>query len=485
MHLVPSVPILLFSPAEWAAKRAAHAPSPKSASSAAATTTVVSTRSVQVFDRTLPSSVMLPVVGPSNSFLQHKKQRQQIMLEYRGHLYPCLFDTGSDITIMDSDLVQELNIPIQPVSGTLHMAVSPNVNTVNRTGVTPIMSMTAFFPMSDIPPKSFSHSFEVAPLQGKNYHFLLGLDLISQFLPEDRFLHFCSDSNDSGFSARTVRVQDSPSWLFSPSLAGADSLMDGIVGTIPSDELPVHLQLSTPPSLAPQYEAERAILAADPDVKLAIEINNNVTGFCNLPESVLKFEVDPEKKTKLFRKQYPIAHTLWSRAEEVLQRWLDTGKIEPAPSGCVYNSPITIAPKRDDAGGMTGIGVCLDTRAINDALISGDKFQLPYIREALENFAGNSIFGELDLQEAYLQFELLPESRPYTAFTWRGKQWMFVGCPFGINLLPSFFQRNMCSIFSDFSSLSRTWTIYLSLLVIGWTIALIFWCCWTVVPRST
>ena len=126
-----------------------------------------------------------------------------------------------------------------------------------------------------------------------------------------------------------------------------------------------------------------------------------------------------------------------------------TGRIELAPAGCPYNSALCVALKKDAFGNFTGIRVCLDTRPLNSALLEQDRFQLPYIRNVLEQFFGCTIFGEFDLSEAYLQFTLHPESRPYTAFTWRGRQYMFVGCPFGINLLPSYFQRVMSTLFYD------------------------------------
>ena len=44
---------------------------------------------------------------------------------------------------------------------------------------------------------------------------------------------------------------------------------------------------------------------------------------------------------------------------------------------------------------------------------------------------------------------LHPDSRKYTAFTWNGIQYQFVGCPYGLTLLPGFFQRAMVNIFSD------------------------------------
>ena len=109
-----------------------------------------------------------------------------------------------------------------------------------------------------------------------------------------------------------------------------------------------------------------------------------------------------------------------------------------------------LLPKRDEHGTFTAIRVCLDTRGLNLALIVNDKFLIPSpILKHLEGFAGCSQFGDGDLREAYLQTLLDEESQPYTAFTWGGVQYMFRGCPFGINLLPSRFQRTMSYVFSD------------------------------------
>ena len=108
-----------------------------------------------------------------------------------------------------------------------------------------------------------------------------------------------------------------------------------------------------------------------------------------------------------------------------------------------------VLPRRTMQGQLTAVRVCLDTRQLNAALLSQDHFQLPYIRDAIEQFSGCSIFGEFDLQEAYLQFRLHPDSRKYTAFTWDGRQYQFVGCPFGISCLPSVFQRVMSTLFAD------------------------------------
>ena len=64
-------------------------------------------------------------------------------------------------------------------------------------------------------------------------------------------------------------------------------------------------------------------------------------------------------------------------------------------------------------------------------------------------FAHCNLFGEFDLSEAYLQFPLHPDSRKYTAFTWNNVQYMFAGVPFGINFIPSHFQRQLSQLFHD------------------------------------
>ena len=133
---------------------------------------------------------------------------------------------------------------------------------------------------------------------------------------------------------------------------------------------------------------------------------------------------------------------LWSAGSQ-------QSKITRAPPGCPYNNPLTVAPKKDDNGQLTGFRVCLDTRRLNLALVDNDHFEIPLIRNVLDSLQGCSIFGEFDLAEAYLQFPLHPESQPYTAFTWGTEQYMFTCCPFGLSVMPSHFQRCMSFVFRD------------------------------------
>jgi RNase H-like domain found in reverse transcriptase/Integrase core domain/Integrase zinc binding domain/Reverse transcriptase (RNA-dependent DNA polymerase)/Chromo (CHRromatin Organisation MOdifier) domain len=383
-----------------------------------------------VLDRTPPASVFVPA-------------SRDVLMLCRGLAYPVLVDTGATCSFIHSELVKELDIPVVTFDGCVKLASSEA--TIARIGKTEPLEVTAVFPVPrlGLPAKTFRHSFEVMSLPHE-HQFIMGCDLIGVFFP-------------TGVPAEFIRLQPSKK-LREPTVRSIDVsdasplLIDDMagVGALPANEAPARAQLSTSPDLEQQYASGRARLMADPDVIQALAENDKITGFCNLPESVVHLDIDPLQKDKLFRKQYPIPESVRPQVDAIIQRWHDAGKIRLAPPGCRYNSPLLVVPKKDDEGKLTGIRVCLDVRAINNALIGCDKFQIPKIRDALENLAGSSILGEFDLNEAYLQHRLDDESQVYTAFTWNGRQYMFVGACFGLKNLPSHFQRCMSFALSDF-----------------------------------
>ena len=78
-----------------------------------------------------------------------------------------------------------------------------------------------------------------------------------------------------------------------------------------------------------------------------LAVNDKITGFCNLPMSVMSLKVDLTKADKLYRRQYPVPLKLWDMVDDVINRWFKAGRIQTAPSNCPYNSPLVIAFKKD------------------------------------------------------------------------------------------------------------------------------------------
>ena len=429
-------------------------------------------------DRTLPESVVCP---------DPPAKCPQFWLN--NACFDSLPDTGSEISVMDRKLALKHNIKVNPIAGELKMA---NETKMNRIGQTDPVTVTVLFPNSDLEPKTLTHRFEVMDMASEEYSFLVGMDLIKslfvgglphQFVPDRHSVapkctgvrlasvSVCCDSSPSLIemvpSEPKLELPDSETRLFTVRTLSAVELNDstaksmglptdmsdpGTTVSVPASDMEepaVRVELSTSAERKAEYDTQRGAIASNPALIQALATNELISGFCNLPESVVHLDVSPEDECKLYQSQYKIAQALHEAATPDIERWFKTGKTTLAPPGCKHNNPITVAPKKDKYGNWTRVRVCLDTRNLNRVLRNGDNFQLPYIRAALDRFAGCVIFGQFDLFEAYLQFLLDVGSQSKTAFTWNGVQYMFVSCPFGINFLPSHFQRVMCSLFHD------------------------------------
>ena len=284
---------------------------------------------------------------------------------------------------------------------------------VDRMGKTGLLQITSFVripvPGMKLETVHTKFAFEVAELNSSRYVIIVGNDLWRRFFPSipgeytggnnaNRTVSLENEckvnSGDGDMNVNAMNILP----VLLPSMN--DLRQDGLVGTALVNEFPKRHSLETEPGLEEVYTKNRnqVLLHAEP----LLIINRAITGFCNLPQCVVILDVDPVKRDRLFRKQYKIPESAKPAVSACVSRWLKEDRIELAPTGCPFNNPLTVAPKKDEHGELVGIRVCLDVRALNDALLDQDRFQLPLISEILESFAGKSIFGELDLQEAYL-----------------------------------------------------------------------------------
>jgi hypothetical protein len=382
-------------------------------------------------------------------------QRGEIVLSIKNHIYRALIDTGASHSFIDPKLVDKFELSVDSQDGKIQLAQQGHY--VKRLGtLSQPLHFTAYFLSSshELEPVVAEHSFELMPLP-IDQPFILGVDLLPSlfyrgFIPMDFItsLPITTQVNTVTVNKSTLITDIIEST--NPEQLSSLPESDGL-GYIPEPESSDRAQVVVDSKLRARYDRERDHMSQDVELQQSLHHNAQITGFCTLPESVLHLAINPELAHTIYRRQYPVSESVKPFVTEIINRWFNTGRIELAPVGCRFNSALTMAPKRDNTGTITGIRVCLDTRALNLALTVYDKFQLPYIKTALESLAGSSIFGEFDLAEAYLQFEVAPDSRVYTAFTWEGTQYVFVGCPFGISILPSHFQRVMSIIFRGLS----------------------------------
>lgn len=143
-----------------------------------------------------------------------------------------------------------------------------------------------------------------------------------------------------------------------------------------------------------------------------------------------------------------VSHRHMEEVTEQVKKWLDDGVIEvnyePTPS----NLALLAVDQFNSDGTFKKVRVCLDMSPINK-IIPTHNFHLPRINEMLRSLGGATVFSKIDLTQGYHQLRILREHRKYFSFAWKGKQYMFRGAPFGLHMLPAFFQQIMDDLFAD------------------------------------
>ena len=379
-----------------------------------------------------------------------------LMFILQGNAYAVLPDSGARITCIDAGLAHSLGLKIDPPSSAVaNLQMAHGGVTVPRHG-TVVLRVEVLFPMTDRKPLLLDCRFEVLPLRKEDsaqsehsdYHFLIGTDTIRLIFPRGLPREYMPAPSLAN-GVPTISVLSLRDAAPIAPLDVDDAEVDRELG-IPEDQRRAHATSAcTPAELEQEYAPRRAAMMDR--LRPLLDANQQVKGPCNVPESVVVLKVDESKVNTVFIKQYPIAERLRAAITENVQRWLDNGIIARALPGCRFNNPLLGVPKKDEHGNYVKVRTCEDVRNLNKMLISGDNFPLPVIRDLLESLGagGNVIFGKLDCNEAYTQLFVHPDSQQYTAFTWAGQQYVFVGCPYGISMLTSHFQRLMATIFHD------------------------------------
>ena len=121
--------------------------------------------------------------------------------------------------------------------------------------------------------------------------------------------------------------------------------------------------------------------------------------------------------------------------EKEIEKLVDADIARPSTSP--WASPIVMVKKKDGSWRM-----CVDYRRVNKAT-KFDCFPLPRLDEALDAFAGCTVFSSLDLAMAYHQVPVAPADVEKTAFITHVGLFEMVKMPFGLCNAPSTYQRLM------------------------------------------
>ena len=117
-------------------------------------------------------------------------------------------------------------------------------------------------------------------------------------------------------------------------------------------------------------------------------------------------------------------------------------------------SPVVVVRKKDG-----GWRMCVDYHRLN-SVTKFDCFPLPRLDEALDAFAGATVFSSLDLAMAYQQVPVKPADVEKTAFITHVGLYEMMKMPFGLCNAPSTYQRLMMSVLQGL--IGRIWLAYVN-----------------------
>ena len=115
------------------------------------------------------------------------------------------------------------------------------------------------------------------------------------------------------------------------------------------------------------------------------------------------------KPTKMFH--YRIPYHLQKQVSEHLDKNEKRGLIEKATGPTSWISASHVVPKKDGR-----IRLVIDARPVNKAIIR-HRYITPTLDDIATKLNGSTVFSKIDLQEAYRQIKLAPESRHLTVFS--------------------------------------------------------------------
>ena len=120
----------------------------------------------------------------------------------------------------------------------------------------------------------------------------------------------------------------------------------------------------------------------------------------------------------------------------------------PHSSHSPYNTPLLVAYTYASDGSIKKRRLCGDFRGLNKKLII-EEFGLPLIKDLLTSLSSQSCFSEIDLRQAYLQFDVHPDDRIKLRFRHDGKTYQWCRGSFGLASLSDHCQRHISLLFAD------------------------------------
>ncbi|XP_014473234.1 PREDICTED: uncharacterized protein LOC106743678, partial [Dinoponera quadriceps] len=158
-------------------------------------------------------------------------------------------------------------------------------------------------------------------------------------------------------------------------------------------------------------------------------------------------------------KKYPVPLKHLDAVREEIEDMEANGIIRKEATD--YVSPLVIVEKTDGR-----VRICLDGRAVNERM-RNDHAQPLTIDEIIARIGDRKVYSKLDVNQAYWQVEIEPESQKYTGFLFDGQTYVFQRMPFGLKTAGASFTRALDRVIAGVHHLRPYITMYLDDILIA------------------
>jgi hypothetical protein len=385
-----------------------------------------------------------PQTGQPAATPEHTPPQGKLSMLFRGLVdgFPAhiLLDSGATHSFIDCSLVQELDLQLEPVQGTV-TAASGHASPIQGCCHTSIQFKG----------HHSTASLLACTLTGQ-FRLVLGDDWLSA---NGAHLNFakgqCTLQTDGCRTTMHCKPADSvdpapnttllsATQLKAAARHGADIYLVHLHHTSP--EAPAVAQLNAHQvdafgQAALDQTALQQLLDEYTDV-FPEELPQLETGRRNIPHTI---PLEPGAKPPC-RPMYRLSQPEMQELRKQLKELLDKGYIEPSTSP--FGAPILFVKKKDGSMRM-----CIDYRALNKVTIK-NKYPLPRIDDLLDSLSGSTCFSSLDLKSGYWQLEIAAEDKHKSAFRTPFGHYQFKCLSMGLTNAPSTYQNVMNDIFREY-----------------------------------
>ena len=165
-------------------------------------------------------------------------------------------------------------------------------------------------------------------------------------------------------------------------------------------------------------------------------------GLGKLKDYQLKLHIDKNVQPVAQQVQQ-IPFSRRAKVNEKVEELLKLDVIEKVEGPTCWVNPLVVVEKPNG-----DIRICLDMRQANQAIVK-EKHPVPTVEETLQEVSYAKVFSKLDLNMAFHQIELHPDSRDITTFTAPNGLYRYKCLLFGINMATEKFQQIVWQVIKD------------------------------------